>query len=72
MHEARLTCPAAESESIRIAMGWFLASAPSARYRDVCLETLFGRPVDLVTAVSLENPYFRERVLAERQLVYAR
>ena len=36
------------------------------------LEDLFGRPVDLVTAASLENPYFRSRVLAERQLVYAR
>jgi uncharacterized protein len=36
------------------------------------LEALFGRPVDLLTTVSLENPYFRARVLAERQLVYAR
>jgi uncharacterized protein len=36
------------------------------------LESLFGRPVDLVTGSSLANPYFRERVLAERQTVYAR
>lgn len=36
------------------------------------LESLFGRPVDLVTGSSLANPYFRERVLAERQNVYAR
>lgn len=36
------------------------------------LETLFGRPVDLVTGSSLANPYFRERVNAERQTVYAR
>lgn len=36
------------------------------------LESLFGRPVDLVTGSSLVNPYFRERILAERQLVYAR
>jgi uncharacterized protein len=36
------------------------------------LESLFGRPVDLVTGSSLANPYFRERILAERQNVYAR
>ncbi|OGA97088.1 MAG: hypothetical protein A3E79_03115 [Burkholderiales bacterium RIFCSPHIGHO2_12_FULL_61_11] len=35
------------------------------------LETLFGRPVDLVTESSLANPYFRQRVTAERQSVYA-
>lgn len=35
------------------------------------LEALFGRPVDLVTEGSLVNPYFRERVIAERQTVYA-
>jgi predicted nucleotidyltransferase len=36
------------------------------------LELLFGRPVDLITKASLENPYFRDRVHAERQSVYAR
>jgi predicted nucleotidyltransferase len=36
------------------------------------LESLFGRPVDLVTEASLENPFFRSRVYAERQPVYAR
>jgi hypothetical protein len=36
------------------------------------LEALFGRPVDLVTESSLSNPYFRERVMAERRAVYAR
>lgn len=36
------------------------------------LETLFGRPVDLVTAGSIENPFFRERIEAERKSVYAR
>ncbi len=36
------------------------------------LEALFGRPVDLITEASLENPYFRDRVQAERQPVYAR
>jgi len=34
------------------------------------LISLFGRPVDLVTEASLANPYFRSRVLAERQTVY--
>jgi len=36
------------------------------------LETLFGLPVDLVTGSSLSNPYFRDRVAAERQNIYAR
>lgn len=36
------------------------------------LESLFGRPVDLVTGSSLANPYFRERLAGERQTVYAR
>ena len=36
------------------------------------LEQLFGRSVDLVTASSVENPYFRERIDAERKPVYAR
>ena len=36
------------------------------------LEALFERPVDLLTARNLENPYFRARVYAERQPVYAR
>jgi hypothetical protein len=36
------------------------------------LETLFGRPVDLITSSSLANPYFRERITAERRHVYAR
>jgi len=35
------------------------------------LEALFGRPVDLLTPSSLANPYFRRRVTAERQTVYA-
>lgn len=36
------------------------------------LEALFDRPVDLVTDAGLENPYFRDRVISERKLVYAR
>jgi predicted nucleotidyltransferase len=34
------------------------------------LERLFGRKVDLVTAESVRNPYFRREVEATRQLVY--
>lgn len=34
------------------------------------LISLFGRPVDLVTEASLANPYFRHRVLAERQTLF--
>jgi predicted nucleotidyltransferase len=36
------------------------------------LETLFGRPVDLVTPANLANPYFRERIAAESRNLYAR
>jgi predicted nucleotidyltransferase len=49
-----------------------------ARYADAYfslkqeLEVLFGRRVDLITASNLDNPYFRQRVLAESQRVYAR
>ena len=35
------------------------------------LEALYARPVDLVTAGSLQNPYFVEAVNKSRQLVYA-
>lgn len=35
------------------------------------LEGLFGRKVDLLTAGSLENPYLREAILADRQPLYA-
>lgn len=31
------------------------------------LEALFGRPVDLVADSGLANPYFRDRIGAERQ-----
>jgi len=36
------------------------------------LQEMFGRPVDLITTSNLANPYFRKRVLAETQSVYAR
>jgi predicted nucleotidyltransferase len=35
------------------------------------LERLFGRPVDIISAVNLRNPYFRERVLQTREELYA-
>ncbi len=35
------------------------------------LETLFSLPVDLITASSLTNPYFRSAVMEERQSLYA-
>ena len=36
------------------------------------LEKLFGRSVDLIAESNLQNPYFRNRVQAQRQPVYAR
>jgi len=35
------------------------------------LESLFARPVDLVTPPGLANPYFRRRVEQEKTLLYA-
>lgn len=35
------------------------------------LESMFSRPVDLVTMSSLTNPYFRDSVLEERHSLYA-
>ena len=35
------------------------------------LEALYGRPVDLVAAGSLQNPYFIEAVNKTRRVVYA-
>ena len=52
-------------------------SMPPARYADAyfalkeVLEALFGRAVDLVAASAVVNPYFRERIEATRQRVYA-
>jgi uncharacterized protein len=34
------------------------------------VEALTGRPVDLITVNSIENPYFREEVLETRKQVY--
>jgi uncharacterized protein len=36
------------------------------------LERLLGRPVDLVTTSSVDNPDFRARIDAERKPIYAR
>lgn len=35
------------------------------------LEALFSRQVDLVSMASLDNPYFRESVMQDRQPLYA-
>jgi hypothetical protein len=35
------------------------------------LEQLFGRPVDLVMARAISNPYFRRAVEETRELLYA-
>ena len=35
------------------------------------LEALFAKPVDLVTAASIRNPYFRQGVERTRALLYA-
>jgi predicted nucleotidyltransferase len=35
------------------------------------LESMFGRPVDLVVASAIGNPYFREMVDKTRELIYA-
>jgi predicted nucleotidyltransferase len=35
------------------------------------LEAMLGRPVDLVTRSSIENPYFRERMEQTQEPVYA-
>jgi uncharacterized protein len=35
------------------------------------LENLLGRPVDLLEAQAIRNPYFRQRLEATQQLLYA-
>ena len=35
------------------------------------LQALFGRPVDLVVASAIKNPYFRQAVESSKMLVYA-
>ena len=35
------------------------------------LEEILGRPVDVVSATSIRNPYFRERVMRTRAPLYA-
>ncbi|MGM9516630.1 nucleotidyltransferase family protein [Roseateles sp. DB2] len=54
----------------------FDTSLPPKAYSDAffalktALELLFKRPVDLLTPEALRNPYLRQRVEAERVLVY--
>ena len=53
------------------------APQPSGGYADAyfglleSLETLFGRPVDLVVASAIKNPYFRQSVERTKTLLYA-
>lgn len=35
------------------------------------LEAILGRPVDVVSATSIRNPYFKRQVLDTRELIYA-
>jgi len=35
------------------------------------LEQLFGRPIDLVSAPSIKNPYFRKRIEETQAVLYA-
>jgi predicted nucleotidyltransferase len=35
------------------------------------LEQILGRPVDVVTATSVRNPYFRDEVMRTREQLYA-
>jgi predicted nucleotidyltransferase len=50
---------------------------PAGTYADTyfglmeAFEELFGRPVDLVVAAAIRNPYFRQSVERTRQLLYA-
>lgn len=50
---------------------------PDNRYADAyfglleALESLFQRPVDLVVASAITNPYFRESVDSTKTLLYA-
>lgn len=34
------------------------------------LEQILGRPVDVVSAASIRNPYFREQVMRTRKVLY--
>lgn len=53
------------------------APLPPGAYADAyfglleSLEALFGRPVDLVVASAIKNPYFREAVERTKALLYA-
>ena len=50
---------------------------PAGEYADhyfgllEALEQLFGRPVDLVVAAAVKNPYFRQSIENTKTLVYA-
>jgi predicted nucleotidyltransferase len=50
---------------------------PQGEYADAffglleALESLFGRPIDLVVSTAITNPYFRESVDRTKALLYA-
>ena len=52
-------------------------TSPRGGYADAyfglleALEDLFGRPVDLVVASAVKNPYFRESIESNKALLYA-
>ena len=54
-----------------------LGDRPPAEYSSAyfallqALETLFARPVDLLTPANLANPYLKQRVEQEKTLLYA-
>jgi hypothetical protein len=54
-----------------------LAPLPPADYADAWfalkegLEALFGRPVDLVSAGTVANPYFAAAIAGKREAVFA-
>lgn len=48
-------------------------SITSGTYFDLkeSLEQILGRPVDVVSATSIRNPYFRDQVMRTREKLYA-
>jgi len=49
-------------------------SAYAAAYFGLCagMETLLGRPIDLVTEAALANPYLRRQIERERRALFPR
>ncbi len=49
-------------------------SAYAAAYFGLCagMETLLGRPIDLVTEAALANPYLRRQIRSELRTLFPR